>query len=525
MFNFVFKKVKSFPVLVVVSLLVVLPFVLNISKANSLGEGYLFLGTMQTEVATDMILMFTPSSNFDSTEESREFRIIFPEAEGAWCLQDEGSLSVTAVTGSPVDQGDWSIDEGLPGSLSATCYQGGVGASDYIEITGIDHLTSGVSYGLEIDSNAAVFQTGSTTGGNLISLQLIEGTNTQSIAFEINLLDDDKVVIDAYVDEASTITCTVGENVNLGTLFLGGAYVTGNHSLSTLSSGSGFYWAVYGENAGLSHTTEESVLSSEGVDGIVDLISGEGFGMVLSSSTLGVVQPNYLPTTSGVFGAIGTDAKLILQSDNEGEGHYTATLGARASINATPGAYQETLTYVCGAYIIGLPEFACYIEQGNYTQDISFEEDLFNFMVNCSTGYDWETVSASVLKDNVTGLYWSESSASPITYTDAINHCDNLTLEGRTDWRLPTKDELMQIAPADIDFDYGDPWVCDGCYSGNDMYAYDSAFATENYFWAVNQVEGWDPAEFWALLLEDGDLMPASPGNDTSNHVRCVSRD
>ena len=51
-----------------------------------------------------------------------------------------------------------------------------------------------------------------------------------------------------------------------------------------------------------------------------------------------------------------------------------------------------------------------------------------------------------VVRDNVSGLEWQQETA-PGTYTwdKAINYCENLTLGGHSDWRLPTIKELSTL--------------------------------------------------------------------------------
>ena len=518
------SKILKVFLVAVAFVLIMMPLVIFRSNASSLGESYLFLGSMQTDVGTDMIGLFTPGSNFTVTAESKEFRIYFPESEGAWCkdeMNTVGNLSVSPVGlgESPIDQGDWSIDQGLPGTLVATCYQGVQGANDYIAITGIDNLSQGQSYGFKIDENTNVFKTGPNVGSNLISYQLIEADKTETLSFSIALLSNDKIIIGAYVVDTDTITCSVGDNVNLGTLYLGGSYVTGNHSLGVSSSGTGFYWTVRGQNAGLAHTSEDAVLSSLGVGGIVDLIAGEGFGLVISSSTLGTIQPNYLSTTPGEFGEIDTDANLILMSDNSGTGAYNITLGARASISAVSGPYQESLTYVCGGYIESPTDYTCYLMQANQVQGISID-DKYNYTISCSHGFDWETVTADdVLKDNITGLYWSKPSPDTLTHAGAITYCDELDLEERTDWRIPTKDELMQISPAPCTVS-----ECAGSYSGNNMNSYNSAFTTTHWFWSLNEVEE-NTDEAWTLGLYNGYVFSSLKTSAGTARVRCVARD
>ncbi len=54
--------------------------------------------------------------------------------------------------------------------------------------------------------------------------------------------------------------------------------------------------------------------------------------------------------------------------------------------------------------------------------------------------------SAGTWKDNATGLTWSvKDSGSDTNWVQANNYCENLSLGGFTDWRLPTRDELETI--------------------------------------------------------------------------------
>ncbi len=369
----IFSKLFVFSAFLLVGILLFTPLLNMNLRANTLNlaQGYLFLERMEVDTATDMIVMFTPSTDFDNVAEDRVLRIFFPEGETAdteWCLDHvDGILTITGVGAgeSPIDIGDWSIDEALPAetALEAVCHQGsGVNESDYIEISDIDSLVADTSYGFKIDSDDTVFKTGPNDEDQLVSFQLIEGMKVETISFSIALIDTDpgdQVVVTADVSDFETITCTVQNEVNLGTLFLGGAYVTSSHEFSTDST-SGFYWAVYGQgNEGVAGLFKDDnppneaptyLISSEGNGDVVNLATDEGFGLVVSAITVGEVQPNYVPG-GGLFGAIKTTPSLILASDSGGSDTGTVILGARASSDAEPGTYEETLTYVCGGYV------------------------------------------------------------------------------------------------------------------------------------------------------------------------------
>ena len=56
------------------------------------------------------------------------------------------------------------------------------------------------------------------------------------------------------------------------------------------------------------------------------------------------------------------------------------------------------------------------------------------------------TVTADTVLDNRTNLVWQRAvSNSLVTFAEATVYAKSLRLEGYTDWRLPTKDELLSI--------------------------------------------------------------------------------
>jgi hypothetical protein len=57
--------------------------------------------------------------------------------------------------------------------------------------------------------------------------------------------------------------------------------------------------------------------------------------------------------------------------------------------------------------------------------------------------------AAKVWKDSGTGLIWTvEDNGNDVGWSQAFNYCQSLNLEGHTDWRLPTLDELKGLYQA-----------------------------------------------------------------------------
>ena len=54
--------------------------------------------------------------------------------------------------------------------------------------------------------------------------------------------------------------------------------------------------------------------------------------------------------------------------------------------------------------------------------------------------------STGVWEDSATGLLWTvKDNGSDMNWNQARNYCENLTLDGHTDWRLPSIDELKTL--------------------------------------------------------------------------------
>ena len=347
------------------------------SDAGSLDAAYLFLSRIETDVdgsteTVEYVLAFAPNQTIPS---GGTVTLEFPDADDAnWCRTAD-TLTVTGVASSVVDLSttDWAIDAVLPtsSSLAATCTQGsGSSSSDKITISNVGELTGGTTYGVKVTNGTAagVIGTDDTAGGHDVTVEAKQGATIDSSTFKINLISNDTVVISATVSDIPSVTCSISTNtVDLGSLYPGGSYATGSHTISTNTSttASGYYWAAYGQgdgstDAGLWKSSATTKLLASTGSTTIDLtgVNAEGFGMTVSDpDTTGsaVVPADFSDASTGTFGSLdraAAGAQLILyQNGAQSSGESsTITYGARASSTAPAGSYSESVTFVCGAY-------------------------------------------------------------------------------------------------------------------------------------------------------------------------------
>ncbi len=96
------------------------------------------------------------------------------------------------------------------------------------------------------------------------------------------------------------------------------------------------------------------------------------------------------------------------------------------------------------------------------------------------------TKSGDIVTDTSTGLQWQDNADAKNntrTWEGAIDYCENLTLGGYSDWRLPNINELKSI----VDRSKDKPAIADGFSNVGSDYDWSSTYdvGNEGYAWIV----------------------------------------
>lgn len=110
------------------------------------------------------------------------------------------------------------------------------------------------------------------------------------------------------------------------------------------------------------------------------------------------------------------------------------------------------------------------------------------------------------ITESTTGLIWEKvPGASTYTWINALAHCEGLSLAGRTDWRLPDRQELKSL----VDPSRSNPSI-DPAFNGNcQPYAH---WTSTSYYNVPNSA--------WVVGFGSGNALTHGAGN--SNYARCV---
>ncbi|MDO8455145.1 MAG: DUF1566 domain-containing protein [Sulfurimonas sp.] len=114
-------------------------------------------------------------------------------------------------------------------------------------------------------------------------------------------------------------------------------------------------------------------------------------------------------------------------------------------------------------------------------------------------------VNTSIVSDSTTGLQWQDDAVgSTMAWQSAIDTCENLTLGGQSDWRLPNINELKTI----IDRSRVNPAIA-------------SVFTqtSSDVYWSSTTYEGLKDGA-WVVYF-DGGYVDGN-GKDDNDYVRCV---
>ena len=107
--------------------------------------------------------------------------------------------------------------------------------------------------------------------------------------------------------------------------------------------------------------------------------------------------------------------------------------------------------------------------------------------------------------DDNTGLMWQQGEGGKKTWEDAISYCENLSIAGYTDWRLPNKNELNSI----IDYELYNPAIDTTYFPGTNA----------SYYWSSTTKA--DNSSFaWRVYFSHGYVVYWD--KSSSYDVRCV---
>jgi len=121
--------------------------------------------------------------------------------------------------------------------------------------------------------------------------------------------------------------------------------------------------------------------------------------------------------------------------------------------------------------------------------------------------------SNGVVSDATTNLEWQDdysdnnNSIKKTTWQNAIDYCENLTLNTQNDWRLPTKNELISI----LDYNKNNPSINEKFKNtpSNDSY------------WSSTTIQFYHSGA-WIVYFGHGNTDRAQ--KKASYYVRCVRR-
>ncbi|MBW2519706.1 MAG: DUF1566 domain-containing protein [Deltaproteobacteria bacterium] len=123
--------------------------------------------------------------------------------------------------------------------------------------------------------------------------------------------------------------------------------------------------------------------------------------------------------------------------------------------------------------------------------------------------------NGAAILDHSTGFVWEQSpDPALMSWDDAVNHCENLELANKKDWRLATLEELTSLIDSSV---LGSPKLPElhpfdtGCKLGGCVQA--------DTYWTGTPLEG-NSAQVWGVCFCNGSLKQSSKNYD--NFAWCL---
>lgn len=143
--------------------------------------------------------------------------------------------------------------------------------------------------------------------------------------------------------------------------------------------------------------------------------------------------------------------------------------------------FNTQYTYWSSNTLIGYPLYAWYV--GFFDGSVFRDDKSSHFYVRgvragqCGSFDNFVDNGDETVTDTNTGLMWQKDTAPSLySWQQALSYCENLTLSGYSDWRLPNKNELQSI----IDYNRHNPSI-DPTFSNTVSFLYWSSTTYARY--------------------------------------------
>ena len=169
----------------------------------------------------------------------------------------------------------------------------------------------------------------------------------------------------------------------------------------------------------------------------------------------GTPRSGFPPTLCG--GNSNVNFAFLRNFNNFGSGTHTAQLVIDGTNAGPPVTFTVTVPIPSAPFATGLsgtytlPNFP----SAGQTTTLRWQESAQNFAI---TAVSAPPVAApgTVLQG---GLSWTLATSSTYSWSLADAHCGSLTLNGHTNWRLPTQPELTSFAQSGLALGSGGVWT------------------------------------------------------------------
>ena len=211
----------------------------------------------------------------------------------------------------------------------------------------------------------------------------------------------------------------------------------------------------------------------------------------------GALTDAFLVWTSSIDDQIGTGTSFTTSSLSVGA--HTITLTATDSNSATgTDSVSITVNATYSWTMLNLPDTG---QTMSYTDTWGEDSD---YNINPPSYAD---NGDGTITDYVTSLMWQKQDDDlGYTWDNAISYCESLELAGYTDWRLPSKKELLSI----VDYGTYNPSIDITYFPGTNALKYWSSTTDATF-----------PSIAWGVSFNDG-WITSEIKSDNYYYVRCI---